>query len=99
AESDDGKYLYVVLRGALSLTRYDLTTGQVGAIFPINPPNTFYGQVAPRGVAVLPGSHDSVGLDLGSYFGTGIFDVSGNSAAFRSKFTGIYTGSSIAFPT
>src|SRR5205085_5427215 len=45
----------------------------------------------------LPGNHDVLGVDMGSGMGTGIFDISGNTGTFRSKFTGIYTGSSIAF--
>ena len=38
AESDDGKYLYVVLKGSLSVTRYDLIAGSLGADYPLNPP-------------------------------------------------------------
>src|SRR5207248_3151798 len=97
AESDDGKYLYIGHKGSLSVTTYDLIAGSVGADYPLNPPPQGFGPSTPRGLAVLPGNHDVLGVDMGSGMGTGIFDISGNIGTFRSKFTGIYTGSSIAF--
>jgi hypothetical protein len=46
----------------------------------------------------MPGTDDTLAIDLGSWLGNGIYDISNGSGSFRSHLTGPYTGSSLAFP-
>ena len=96
AESDDGRYLYALLNGNSSLTRLDLTSGIAAGTYALQV-NSPYGAPAPRDVAVMPGNHDTLAIDLGSSIGTGIFDITGSTGVFRTGITGIYTGSNIRF--
>ncbi len=94
AESDDGLYIYASLAGAQTLARYNLTTGMADpTTYSLNPPGG-----AARDLAVLPGSDNTLAIDMGSFTGNGIYDISNGTGKFRSKFTGGYTGSSLAFP-
>ncbi len=93
AESDDGLYLYTLLQGADSLARYNLVTGVADATtYPLSSWGTG------RDLTVLPGSDNTVVIDLGSSVGSGVFDIAQGVGTFRSKFSGIYTGSSLACP-
>lgn len=97
AESDDGQWLYIILVGSDSLARYNLITGQRDpTTYPLNPPQG--GSPAPRDVAVMPGMDNTLAIDLGSWLGNGIYDISNGSGTFRSQLTGPYSGSSLAFP-
>lgn len=98
AESADGKYLYIGLDGAKSLTRLDLTTMAQGPVYPLT--FTSYSQSTPfaaRDLAVVPGNDNTLAIDAGSWNGIGVFDISGTTATVRSTLTGTYTGSSLAF--
>lgn len=98
AESVDGKYLYIGLDGSKSVTRMDLTTMTKGAVYPVN--ITSFGstsQVAPRDLAVNPGSNDLLAIDTGSFSGIGLFDISGSTMTQRQNLTSPYTGSNLAF--
>ena len=100
AESDDGKYLYIGLDGAKSLTRVDLTTMTQGAVYSLSYP-TYGGGSTPfaaRDLAVMPGNNSTLAIDTGyAAGGIGIVDVSGTTATMRGTATGMYTGSSLAF--
>jgi uncharacterized repeat protein (TIGR01451 family) len=98
AESDDGKYLYIGLDGSKSLTRIDLTSMTQSGTYPLR--FSDYGTPttsAARDLAVMPGNHDTLAVDTGSWSGIGILDISGATATFRSQLTGPYTGSSLVF--
>jgi uncharacterized repeat protein (TIGR01451 family) len=98
-ESSDGKYLYVGLDGAQSVTRVDLTSMQQGPVFPIIIPS-FPGptaQVAARDLAVAPGNDNLLAIDTGSFSGDGLFDFTATSGSMRTNLTGPYTGSNLAF--
>ena len=95
-ESDDGKYLYVGLNGAESITSLDLTTMNQGSVYPITV--TSYGQTPTiRDLAVMTGNDNTLAVDTGSYSGIGVLDINGTTATMRSTLTGTYTGSSLAF--
>jgi uncharacterized repeat protein (TIGR01451 family) len=97
AESDDGQWLYVLLQGSNSLARYNLITGQRDpTTYSLNPPQG--GTPAPRDLAVMPGMNSTLAIDMGSWLGNGIYDISNGSGSFRSHLTGPYTGSDLAFP-
>ncbi len=87
-------YIYASLAGAQTLARYNLTTGMADpTTYSLNPPGG-----AARDLAVLPGSDNTLAIDMGSFTGNGIYDISNGTGKFRSKFSGPYTGSSLAFP-
>lgn len=100
AVSDDGKYLYVILRGSNSLSRIDLTSGSAAGNYSLAVQNTFGSTPDFRDLAVQPGNHDTLAIDLGSWLGKGIFDISGNTGTYRGggALTGPYNGSSLVFP-
>ena len=98
AESSDGKYLYIGLDGALSLTRVDLTSMTQGPVYPlilpgVAPPTQF----AARDLAVAPGNDNLLAIDTGSFSGKGLFDISGSTGTMRQNLTGAYNGSNLAF--
>jgi uncharacterized repeat protein (TIGR01451 family) len=99
AESDDGQYLYVLLNGSLRLARYNLVTGTADATtYSLVPQGGQCPSPSPRDLAVTPGNNSTLAIDLGSFCGSGIFDISNGIGTFRGKFTGGYSGSSLAFP-
>jgi trimeric autotransporter adhesin len=86
AESDDGKYLYIGLDGAKSLTRLDLTTPTPtqGPVYPLS--YTSYGQAnsfAAGELAVMPGNNSSLAVNTGYNGVVGILDVAGSTATMR----------------
>ena len=99
AESDDGLYLYTLLLGADSLARFNLTTGIADST---TYPFSSWGTA--RDLTVLPGTNNSLAIDLGSSTGSGIFDISQGGGMFRGTdpdhptFTGGYTGSNLVCP-
>lgn len=98
AESPDGKYLYISLDGSKSLTRIDLGSMTQGSVYPLTVTSSYSsGPTTARSLAVMPGNDDTLVIDTGSWTGIGIFDISGTNGAFRSSFTGPYTGSNVTF--
>ncbi len=97
-ETADGKYLYIGLDGAKSLTRVDLTTMTQGSTYPLNVNANGGNAPVVRSIAVMPGNNDTLAVDTGSWTGIGVLDISGSTATFRSMLTGPYTGSSLIFP-
>jgi hypothetical protein len=98
ATTADGKYLYIGLDGAKSLTRIDLTTMTQGSVYPLSVSG--FGTSGPttaRSLAVMPGNNDTLAIDTGSWTGIGVFDISGATGTFRSTLTGPYTGSNLTF--
>ena len=95
AESDDGVFLYAGIDGALSLRRLNLITGATSVLYPLKIPGG--GTATARDVAVMSRHHNTLAVDLGSFNGIGLFDISGNTGTMRANLTGPYTGSSLAF--
>ena len=80
SETSDGKYLYIGLDGAESLTYINLTTMAQGPVYPLN--FTSFGsptQVAARDLAVAPGDDNLLAIDTGAWTGIGLFDISGST--------------------
>jgi hypothetical protein len=99
AESSEGKYVYIGLDGAQSVTNVDLTSMKQGPVYPIIIPS-FPGpttQVAARDLAVAPGNDNLLAIDTGSFSGDGLFDFTATSGTMRTSLTGPYTGSNLAF--
>ncbi len=94
AETSDGNYLYVGLSGADSLVQFNLLNQTVAATIPIS--YTQYGStssVPATSLATMPGSDTTLAIGItGTWGNWGIFDVSGNTGAFRTNFSGIYDG-------
>lgn len=88
SETSDGKYLYVGLSGAKSIGRFNLQNQSLDLTVPIAFTNQFSTtptNTAARSIATLPGSDSTLAVDIG---GTGIVDISGSTAVFRSKIAG-----------
>jgi len=99
AESPDGKYLYVGLDGAKSLTRVDLTSALAqGPVFPIIESNCGTStQLAPVSIAAPPGNDDMVAIATSGCAGIGIFDISGSTITARTTFSNFDTGTDLTF--
>lgn len=99
AESPDGKYLYIGLDGAKSLTRVDLTSGLAQSpVFPIVENNCgTTTQLAPLSMAALPGNDDTVAIATSGCAGIGIFDISGSNITARTNFSNFDTGIDLTF--
>jgi uncharacterized repeat protein (TIGR01451 family) len=94
-ESDDGVFLYAGIDGALSLRRLNLITGAPSVLYPLKTPGGTPSTA--RDIAVMSRHHNTLAVDLGSFNGIGLFDISGNTGTMRANLTGPYTGSSLAF--
>lgn len=88
AETSDGNYLYVGLRGAASLGRFNLVTQALDSTIPLNLNQFGYTTVAAGSMAAMPGSDSSLAISTAQSGHLGIFDVSGNSGSFRTSLTG-----------
>lgn len=96
SETSDGNYLYIGLTGANSLVQFNLMTQSVTATIPLTYSSS---GIHASSLASMPGSDTTLAIGLGgSTWGEfGIFDVTGNTGAFRSKLSGIYEGVNPAF--
>lgn len=84
SETSDGNYLFIGLSGAKSLGRFNLLTQTLDLTVPIYQTSVFgNGDVAAKSIATIPGSDSSIALETG---GVGIFDITGTTGTFRSKF-------------
>jgi hypothetical protein len=98
AETADGNYLYIGLSGSDSLAQFDLRHQSLIATYPLT--FTQFGSTtgaAATWLSVMPGNDTTLVIDTSTIGGgTGIFDITGSTGAFRPNSTGIYTGN---FPT
>src|SRR6185437_5161981 len=100
ALSDDGQALYTTLTGSNRIALYRPLSHSLA--FTFAPPNPTYstGANQPRGVAVMPGTENTIAIDEGSFQGLGIYDIDPASQAVTlrgSALSGPYTGSGPAF--
>lgn len=84
SETSSGNYLYIGLSGAKSIGRFNLLTQSLDQTIPITYNSSFGGTVnaAAKSIATLPGSDSALAVEVA---GTGIFDITGNTGIFRSK--------------
>jgi uncharacterized repeat protein (TIGR01451 family) len=93
SETSDGNYLYIGLSGAKSLGRFNLLTQSLDLTVPL-PTNASYtaGYAAAMAIATVPGSDTSLAVEIDSFDGIGILDISGSTGTFRSKSGFGYSG-------
>jgi len=93
SETSDGNYLYIGLSGAKSLGRFNLLNQSLDLTVPL-PSNASYtsGNAAAMAIATVPGSDTSLAVEIDSFDGIGIFDISGSTGTFRSKSGFGYSG-------
>lgn len=105
ALTDDGNVMYVALAGADAVARLSMSTQSVDFTFPVTANGTYStSSLNLRDIAAVPGTENTIAIDLGSWPGTAIYDVdpTHQSATTRSgnysqNTTGAYTGSSLQF--
>ncbi|WP_183814494.1 DUF11 domain-containing protein [Tunturibacter empetritectus] len=98
SETSDGNYLFIGLSGAKSLGRFNLLNQTMDVTVPIL--STEFGNsgdVAATSIAAVPGTDSSVAVEFNSFYGIGIYDISGSTGAFRSKISQPYSGDSPVF--
>jgi trimeric autotransporter adhesin len=93
ALSDDGQILYVNQDGSDSVGRFNMLSKTLEFSFPATTGASL------RDVAVLPGSENTIAVDLGEDFGLLLYDIDPvqKTATARGNSTGAYTGSSLQF--
>jgi trimeric autotransporter adhesin len=93
ALSDDGQILYVNQDGSDSVGRFNMLSKTLEFSFPATAGASL------RDVAVLPGSENTVAVDLGEDFGLLLYDIDPlqQTGTARGNPTGPYTGSSLQF--
>ena len=86
SETSDGNYLWIGLSGAKSLGRFNLVNQSPDLTVPI-PTNGSYttGTAAAMAIAAVPGSDSSLAVEIDSFDGIGILDVTGSTGTFRTK--------------
>src|SRR5262249_38663106 len=94
AETADGRYLYITLDGAQSLTSLDLTTSTLGPAYPIVPPGMSQMAATDMAVSPSPDSLLAIGLQGGQF---GLFDATGSSGSFRPNIPFAYVGPNLKF--
>ena len=99
ALSSDGQVLYTILSGSQSVGVYNMLTAQPEFTYAVPTNSSFAGGIALRGIAVQPGTENTVALDLAAFTGNAIydFDLVNKTAAIRGQASGPYSGSCIAF--
>ena len=99
AETSDGNYIYAALTGANSLAQFDLLQQKLTATIPVA--TTSGGtttSVTPTALATMPGSDTALAVSISNVWDNfGIFDVSGNTGAFRTNFSGYFSGTGPVF--
>ena len=91
AETTDGNYLWVGLSGSNKLAQFNLLTQSLTATFPLSyTQGTITSGVAATWLAAMPGSDTSLAIEISNDWDNfGIFDVSGNTGAFRQNFSNV----------
>jgi len=99
ALSSDGQILYTILSGSQSVARYNMLAAQADFTYTIPANTSFDGGIALRGIAVQPGTENTIALDIAAFTGNAIFDFDpvNETAAIRGQASGPYTGSCISF--
>ncbi|WP_433967527.1 beta strand repeat-containing protein [Tunturiibacter gelidiferens] len=98
SETSDGNYLFIGLSGAKSLSRFNLLNQTMDVTVPIV--STAFGNsgdVAATSIAAVPGTDSSVAVEFNSFYGIGIYDISGSTGAFRSNISQPYSGDNPVF--
>jgi uncharacterized repeat protein (TIGR01451 family) len=88
SETSDGNYLFIGLSGAKSLGRFNLLHQTMDVTVPIV--STAFGStgdVAATSIAAVPGTDSSVAVEFNSFYGIGIYDISGLVSSSRTIFT------------
>jgi uncharacterized repeat protein (TIGR01451 family) len=98
SETSDGNYLWIGLSGAKSLGRFNLLNQSPDLTVPL-PTNASYtsGTAAAMAIAAVPGSDSSLAVEIDSFDGIGILDVSGSTGTFRTKSGFGYSGDNPVF--
>jgi hypothetical protein len=99
AETTDGDYLYVGLKGADSLAKFNLLNQSLTATIPLTmPQNGTPTSIAATWLAAMPGNDNTLAIGTTNTWGNfGIFDVNGSTGAFRPNLSGIYAGTHPVF--
>jgi hypothetical protein len=91
--------LYTILGGSSSIARFNMLTQQ--ADFTYTPTGISYSSytTTPRGIAVQPGTEDTVAVDLSAWAGNALYDFNPatKTATMRGQASGPYTGTSLHF--
>jgi uncharacterized repeat protein (TIGR01451 family) len=98
SETNDGNYLFIGLSGAKSLGRFNLLSQTMDVTVPIV--STAFGStgdVAATSIAAVPGTDSSVAVEFNSFYGIGIYDISGSTGTFRSNLSQAYSGDNPVF--
>jgi uncharacterized repeat protein (TIGR01451 family) len=74
ALSLDGQILYVALTGSNSVARFNMLTQQPDFTVPIGAKYTNGSPITLGGLAVQPGTENTIALDMGQYLGDAIYD-------------------------
>jgi trimeric autotransporter adhesin len=85
AETADGNYLYIGIDGTNSLGKFNLVSRTLDATIPLSLPQYQLASFAAGDMATMPGTDTTLAITTAVSGHLGIFDVSGNSGAFRSN--------------
>ena len=93
SETSDGNYLFIGLSGAKSLGRFNLQTQALDLTIPLTLNETYQpGSAAAMAIATVPGSDTSLAVEIDSFDGIGIFDISGSTGTYRKNSGSGYSG-------
>jgi hypothetical protein len=99
ALTDDGEVLYALLPSSTSagILRFNMRTQAID--FAINGLQTDGYEMGLRDVAALPGSHDTVAVDMGDHVGVAMYDFDpvSHTAAKRPSAVTFYAGTCLVF--
>jgi hypothetical protein len=99
ALTSNGQILYTILSGSQSVAVFNMLTQTAEFTYAIQPGTGTDTSPAARGIAVQPGTENTVAIDLGSWAGNAIynFDLTNKTASMVGQASGPYSGSCIAF--
>jgi hypothetical protein len=103
--TDDGNVMYVALAGADAVARFNTATQSIDFTFPVTANGTYSTSTLNlRDITAVPGTENTIAIDLGSWPGTAIYDVDPThqtamtrTGNYSQNTTGAYTGSSLQF--
>ncbi len=98
SETSDGNYMFVGLSGAKSLGRFNLLAQALDLTVPLTTNESYSpGPAAAFSMATVPGSDSTLAIEIDSFDGIGIFDISGSTGAFRKNSGFGYSGDNPVF--